>query len=107
MNYYYEYIDEFDNSGVVKKININELINACPILDRNQSNGNYLLFFSNNSIPKPNNPIKIDNTNLNSAGSWINNNTYYYYYSWTKISGPGINTNKNFTVYFDKLKCTY
>ena len=77
-----EWILGIDNSGVVKKININELINACPILDRNQSNGKYLLFFSNNSIPKPNNPIKIDNTNLNSAGSWINNNTYYY--SWTK-----------------------
>ena len=33
--------------------NINELINTCPILNGNQSNRNYLLFFSNTSIPNP------------------------------------------------------
>lgn len=100
-----EWILVADNSGVIKKMKISELLNICPTLDRNQSNGNYLLFYSNSSIPNPNNLITINNINFISSGSWISNNIYYF--SFTKINGSTLNLNKNFTVFFDNLKCTY
>lgn len=81
------------------------LQNACPLFQRSQSSGYYLLFKSASSIDNPNNALVIQNKTFVSAGTWIENNTYYF--SYTNTSGIPININELLVVSFGNQTCSY
>lgn len=79
---------------------------SCPNFERNQSSGYYLLFKSDSSVPNPNSPLSINNTNFTSAGAYILNNNYFY--SWSNTTGNALNIGQPFTVYFSPtMSCQY
>lgn len=94
------------NNGYVKKIAISSIgsTHKCPAFNKTASHGYYLEFFSDSSIPLPNNAITANNTNFVSAATFVLSNVYHFRY--TNTSGVAVNIN-NLTVNFNGLQCNY
>lgn len=102
------YILIVDEHNVVKKILLSSLFTIqdekCPQFIYNKSNPYYIVFKAEGYLTNPNDPIKANNLNFVSAGTYIENNTTYYTY--TNTSGSPLNID-NFTVVFGTNKCNY
>ena len=91
-------------NGIIKKVSISNLFALkCPKMSE-KSNPHYLLFYSDSSIPNPNNSISVMDLEFVSAGTWIENNLYYFSYS-NKSGKPLVL--KEFLVNFSGVNCVY
>ncbi len=104
-----KYVLLADDNGNITKVLLSDLFtttpdNSCPQFIYNKSNPYYIVFKASGYLSNPNDPIKANNLNFVSAGTYIENNITYYTYS--NISGQPLDIN-NFTAIFGIHQCTY